>query len=365
MPKYQIEMLWACHTCKHHGNKGFDKICQGCGSIKSELDEEYMPEDTSEKAALHGEKDRRARAGEDWVCKYCNKLQNRLDRICGSCGADQREGKKQKDRIPSTAPVFLEERAPRDRLPFFLIGGGLLILSICLWLIFRTRVVDVHVESVSWEHRVRIERYQVMMRDGWTPEQGAFDVKDQGSRIHHYNRVRTGSHEESYPEQYTCGQECSTVKGSCYTTPRSCVPNRNGSASCSGGDRVCSPDSRLCVSKTCTRTSRRTVYDYADIPENREWYSWHVWEWAYDRTVHHVGSTLRTSWPEGDELVAFLQDGEKERNIREATYHVTFKDREDVYELAPSTLEEFERFSPGFKFRLKVGVARGVEVLPP
>jgi len=368
MPEYQIEMLWACHKCKRRGNKGLEKKCTKCGNIKTELDEEYMPGDTSEAAALHGEKEKRARAGEDWVCRYCDSLENRLDGVCNACGASQREGKEQRA-LASTAPVSIAEpyRPRKKPIPWGVLFtfSALLFSLFTLWLLLRTRVVEAHVDAVAWEHRVLIDRYSIQDREGWDPEPGAFEVHDRGGRIHHYDHVRVGSHDEEYPETYTCGQTCRTIPGSCSTSPRVCTPNRNGTASCSGGDRTCSPSTQSCSPRMCTRTAHRRVDDYADIPQNREWYSWRAWDWAYNRTVKHAGSTLKTTWPEGDELIAFLSDGEKERNRREASYHVTFRNHDDTFELSPSTLEEFERFSPGLKFRLKVGIARGVEVLSP
>lgn len=237
------------------------------------------------------------------------------------------------------------------------------ILFLALWLIFRTKIVDAHVESVSWQHDVVIDRYQVYRREGWDSDNGAFEVHDEGRRVHHYDHVQVGSHQESY----TCGENCTTVRGACRTTPRSCTSNKNGTANCSGGDRVCDPDMRSCTPKTCTRTAHRTIADYEDQPRYRTWYSWKVWDWGHDRTIRASGASLDTRWPSEAELEPKrpLVDREQERSRREESYTVVFSDRKDQWTIRPKSESEFQRFSPGSRFKLKVGLANGVTVLGP
>jgi len=242
---------------------------------------------------------------------------------------------------------------PVSRVPWSRISAGaaaLLIFGVTLWLVFRTKIVDAEVSSVNWTYKVHIDRYQVWRRDGWNTDPSAFDVRNEGQRVHHYDKVVSGSHQEPYSESYSCGETCTT-------TPRTCTSNKNGSATCTGGDRSCYP-------KTCTRTAYRTVTDYRDEPRYQTWYSWSVWDWGFNRTVAKSGTDMEPGWPPSEQLVAVLQAGEQERQRREELYKITFSASDSkTYSIEPRSHPEFMKFPRGRHARLKVGIAHGVEVL--
>ncbi len=415
MPNYTIEMLWTCHVCKQEHNRGLARHCRNCGHPKDEHDEEFFPEDLTK--ALEGDDALKAAAGPDWKCKYCGSLQGALNKCCTECGVDPKTGAKPwearvktvtedvatgEKRVMGAINVagqvwtdWLErenarlETAPADtsppvetsyrenarvaprtlpkvriwlpQLPVILGGiGALVVFILVAFLLFRTKIVDAHVSGVKWEHRVLVDRYQVFHRDGFYPEPAAFHVTPTGERIHHYDHVRVGSHKEHYNERVACGQSCSTP--SCYTTQRTCTSNRNGTANCTGGDRVCPPPS--CVTKYCDEPRTRTVDDYEDQPRYQTYYAWDAWDWGYNRTVRHTGVSLATSWPSDEELKAPLAEGEQERTRREEEYHVSFATKDTTYDYAPRDETEFDTYTPDSAWRLKVGIAHGVEVLP-
>jgi len=423
MPTYQIEMLWRCHGCDRERNRGLEKHCAGCGRPKSEGDTEYFPDDITERAALKGEAERRAKAGPDWQCKYCGSLQSPLNQHCTECGAESITGlppaysvgtgagtitmnvetgervlrrsfpdvKSMHDASPPPppdAPVTIGAASyrdnayvaptepPRPRIDIdtwqrridrvvslrhlALMFACTLPLTLLLVYLFQTKIVEAHVTWVHWEHQVLIDRYQVWHREGWSPEPSAFNVIDTGPRFHHTEHVRIGSHTEHYTANVACGQSC--VPQSCYTTTRRCTSNRNGTATCTGGDRICPPPS--CTTKYCDESRTRTVDDYEDQPRYRDWYVWDAWDWGYNRTVQHAGDTLETSWPTEAECAAPLSQGEQERSRRESHWHVglTSSDRKS-YDYRPASEDEFERYEPGSSWRLKVGVVHGVEVM--
>lgn len=242
-----------------------------------------------------------------------------------------------------------------------------LVFATGLYFLLRTKEVDVTVESVSWDRVVHVDRYTTVHHDGWSPDGDAFNIQEEGRRIHHYDHVRVGSHTEHYTERVACGQDCRTVKGSCYTTSRTCTSNKNGSATCTGGDRVCSPDTTSCTTRYCNQDRTRTVDDYVEQPAYRMWYSWDRWEWVPNRDVHETGSTLENvSWPSEDKihLGKNIGPGENERERgRDESFSVVMRDSEDSYTYHPKTESEFGRFSVGSPHHLKVGLATGVEVV--
>lgn len=398
---YTIEMLWKCSHCGKSGNKGLSKHCVGCGYPKDEKCEEYFPDDITERNALTGDKDRAARAGADWKCQYCGSLQSSGNQCCSECGCDKETGKRswstkaktitegagvtervetidaqhsfgrasppngerpkpktygKKSEPQFTFHTFPDEilATPVRRFPWKIVGAvafAVLTIGILSWFIFRTRIVEASVSDAYWEYRIHVDRWQVWHRDGWSPDRDAFDIRNEGERIHHYDKVVSGSHQEPYMETYSCGQTCVQI-------PRTCTSNQNGTATCTGGGQSCSP-------KTCTRTAYKTVTDYRDEPRYQTWYSWNVWDWGYNRTVANKGHDLEPSWPSQDRLTAVLKSGEKERQRREEYYQIEFVDKDkDKHVMKPSSLREFSQFPVGRTVRLKVGMAHGVEVLP-
>jgi hypothetical protein len=424
MPTIQVEMLWDCSRCQATMNRGLEKHCRHCGHPKDERDREYMPETVTEQDALTDDKKRRAEAGADWKCKYCvgGPLQNQLNKCCTECGVPKDQGaiaREAKEAPPAVAvyhpvsgqrqavdaslsavasawkshargqpsvsfsssdtPTTMPVSSDASDAPNFMsratkwkavaVPAAAVLVGLVLWLVFRTKTYDVRVTGLHWEHKVLIDRYQVWHRDGWDPDPTAFDVRDDGPRVHHYDHVHIGSHDEPYIAHEECGQDCRTVHGTCSKTPRSCRSNKNGTATCTGGDRVCSPDTKSCTTRYCDVPRKRKVDDYEDQPRYREYYDWSVWEWGYNRTVARSGSTTDESWPSDDELalnLPSLNDGEREREaVRKVTHRVTFSDGNGgEWAIEPEACQQFEGYPLGGAWKVKVGVAHGVEVLP-
>ncbi len=373
MPTDIIEMFWGCTVCNAE-NKGRFKTCQSCGAPRTEDSPEWMPDDISPMAAV---KDptllKKFKGGADWKCKYCDSSQFRADGYCAQCGSPQTDSTAEKPakKAPATTPpptIVDKSYHKSERVKYGAIAGTIIaVLVISMFLLFRTKIVDIKVSAVAWTYTVKVDRYQVWKREGWDPDPSAFNTHDEGRRVHHYEHVRVGSHIENYTVQVACGQDCRTIKGSCYTTPRSCTSNKNGSATCTGGDRVCSPDTQSCTTRYCSEPRTRTVDDYEDQPRYRTWYSWNVWDWGFNRNVVTNGNTIETHWPSPEQihLGVGLAPQEKEREAgRTEKYNVTFSAKKDTYQYEPKSLTDSQRFGLGSAHRIKVGVAHGVEVLP-
>ncbi len=365
--RYEIEMLWRCGACRAE-NKGRHKKCTSCGCAKTDDDAFYMPGDTSPAAAVTDpallEK---ALAGPDWVCAFCRSAQGKLDGKCRNCGASAESGPSEdyvEERSGASFPVYERRRANVA----VIVGLALAALvGLVGWLVFRTRVVDAHVASVAWTHKVVIDRWQVWHRQGFDQERGAFNVKDQGARIHHYNHVVDHYRTEAYTVQVACGETCRPIPRTCYSTPRVCTSSKNGFASCSGGGTVCSGGGQSCSTRYCTEPRTRQVPVYRDDPVYRDWYTWDVWDWGYNRTVAHEGTATATSWPSDAEIAkgALMHEGEKERSRREESYRVVLADHDDTWPYEPKSDAEFRGIAAGSVHRIKDGVGRGIELLPP
>ena len=354
----QIEMLWKCGDsgCAHE-NRGRDHVCARCGRPKADEDGCYLPGDISHAAAVTDPAMLRAAlAGADWRCRYCTSMQRRLDGACAQCGADQATGEvkapPEPERAASPAPPIRRDHAYLRGRSHWL---GILLLAFAipaaLWAIFRTREYDVTVASVEWEAVVHVERYAPEAREGFDPDVGAVDVRDEGTRIHHFDHVRTGSHEEAYEASEACGKTCSPVPRTCRTTSRSCRSNKNGFATCTGGDQVCSGGGQSCSARYCSVTRHRSVDDYTDVPRFRDYYGWTLWRWTYARDAKRAGSDVSPDWP--DPAIA-----PNERESGRAMFlHVHFAQGGDTWTYEPPSAGDLRRFPPGSKHRIRASLA--------
>lgn len=275
-------------------------------------------------------------------------------------------------RTPAPTAVDVEPERPSipiDRRQPFLIGGvalGCILLGTLFFFLFRTRIVDAQVTSVSWAHMVHVERYQVIPDSGFDESQpsDAFDVQYQGTRHHHYIQVQDGTKTEYYQE--ACGQDCTTTPRSCYKTPVTCTNNNNGFKSCSGGDERCTGGDQVCRTKYCQRS--RQVPKYKDVSVEEAWYTWKVWRWKHHRNVVAEGTDNNPYWPTEEQvgLNRACTGGEKERTTSPSvSYHVVFLDAEgDTHNYSPKSEAEFRGLVPGAKRQVKVRIIGENELVP-
>lgn len=347
-------MLWQCSCCGAKDNKGQDRRCANCGWPKGEKDREYMPADISRASALQGDADKDARSGPDWQCTYCQAHVRARAKSCTQCGADKATGKQRweaiKKTMPTTTTVAPQSKKPLRRiLPWGWLVGSALIFSFLLYL-FMPSEYPAKAVRCTWVHKVQVQRLQLVADEGWMPPAEAVDAHQNGARLHHYNHVLSGYHQEAYQERYACGQNCTTIPGSCTTTPVTCRPNGNGTATCSGGEQTCSPARQSCSTKYCDKTAYRQVPDYIEVPEYRSWWVWKEWVWLNNRNVIKEGvGTKEMVWPSQKELLCQNCTGQ-ERYHRIARYSVVFKniaDSNKAWTLIPETQAMYRAWCAG------------------
>jgi hypothetical protein len=95
-------------------------------------------------------------------------------------------------------------------------------------------------------------------------------------------------------------------------------------------------------------------------------YSWKVWRWGHNRNVVESGASTETFWPSKEKVA--LNKGctgkEKERTSKNSEYKVVFKDEDgETYDYEPIGEDDFRQFSIGSTHRIRVSVAKGVEIV--
>src|SRR5687768_6786361 len=79
------EGAWDCPHCGRKKNRGPEKFCGGCGAPRGEDVQFYLPPDSPEITAADALK--RAQAGPDWTCSFCEADNPSTNAFCSSCGA--------------------------------------------------------------------------------------------------------------------------------------------------------------------------------------------------------------------------------------------------------------------------------------
>ena len=356
--EYYVEMAWDCKTCKTT-NLGRDKVCKNCG--KPLAKEEFHDRTSRPTTILDRTQDEnllaKAKAGPDWECKFCGSHQQRGNGECATCGANEKfsdgrakfsdefepyeeirretppdppsEGVIRRRQIEKQEKEFLRQRAER-RKNIVSWGAGLVglgaLVSLIVW-IFTPKYLDGKISDVYYQHVAHVERNVTEYDSGFSPESGAFDVKEDGKRIHHYEKVQHGWDYPLVPEKVDDPPYC-------YITPitetdGNCVPQKNGFKKCkkvkSGGDKKCDPRSHI------EKKPKKTPH-YDNEPVYQTWYTWKIHKWKWNRSVAVNGHTNDVSWPNETDIA--LNRGcsgdETERVRLDVSYSITFANKSDT-----------------------------------
>jgi hypothetical protein len=381
----QIELSWRCTSCGHK-NLGRHLACASCGGPKDDSEHYEMPGDSTQIASVADPRlVAMATAGANWRCRYCGSNARAPDGDCAHCGGGRAEGRSLAPVPAVPARQRMAALAPRGgRISMAVVALGvaavafLVVTGLVVAAAMRSRPrppaiaelpahrdVLARVREASWVHRVYVERWSIVPREGFAEQRPneAFDVRPLDERVHHVDKVPDGTTTESYTEQVTeqvtetytaqepCGQDCTTVAPTCH---EECTNNQNGFASCrdvcSGGGQSCTP--RTCsvtktrtVPKTTPVTKTRQVPKLKDVPRMARWFAWRVWDWCPARTVEQRGVGFDARWPTEAELAPPTPLGkeEKERRKELAIYTVKLASDDGAsLQLSARTLAEHQ-----------------------
>ena len=161
------EGAWDCPTCGMKGIPGSRKHCGGCGTARGDDVKFYLPEGARE--VTEDEEKRRAGAGPDWKCPYCNGENPGFSTHCSGCGASQDGTEKRATRVHL-------DKAPKPPSPegpnwMSRIATGcclvILLFFVGCWFLTRTSVSAMQVQSMSWQRRIDVEVLGMVTETGW------------------------------------------------------------------------------------------------------------------------------------------------------------------------------------------------------
>ncbi|MBN1399971.1 MAG: zinc ribbon domain-containing protein [Anaerolineae bacterium] len=342
-----VELEWTCPSCSMR-NPGSIRTCRSCGAAMPEGVEFELPVqqelDTSEETA------QRVAAGPDILCPYCG-TRNRADAsTCTQCGGDLSAGTRRESgqvlgaydasakpalicphcgaENPATAftcsqcggslarpevpePAQEIATAPKRRLlPVILILLALFACVAGLLLLTRGSGETVaEVEDVRWTYSIALEQLVPVTREGWRDQ-----VPAEARALECTQRVRQIVDEPVAGAREVC------------RTPY----------------------------VVDTGTGQGQVVQDCQYHVSDDWCRYTVLVWQMVPGPQLSGSDLRPQWPP----LSLARDQRAE--ARSENYTVILNDDGQRYTYEPRTLSEFQRFTPGSRWKITTNALGGV-----
>lgn len=237
-----LKMYWKCDWCGNKDIDGLVDVCPSCGKQKA-ADVKYYPIE-GRKEYVSGEELHAAGIAKEecdgnhkeWVCIYCQQLNNWADTSCKACGATKAEAKKEYGGVEIKRADFDEpietdestEELPEDEgvnsntslseeyadkseskstlseadhpYPYKTLKGigiGFAVLAF-IWLIaflFWPHTKTVTVTGFSWNRNITVEEERTVKEDGWSVPSGGrvydekWEFKEYVTVVDHYETV--------------------------------------------------------------------------------------------------------------------------------------------------------------------------------
>lgn len=340
-----VENVWTCPNCGGE-NKGSLKTCDACGAPQPENVQFHLPSEqklVKDEAALKA-----AQAGADIHCGFCGTRNPATATTCSQCSADLKEGKaRQAGQImqaPPPQPKVIKcqncgtenpssnfncsncgaalqrtqaaqpvapaaaagKPAAQKKINWLLIGGILGALVLCcvvagLLFLFPSKTVEATVTDVHWQTSVPVQEIQAVR----------------------------------------------------YTDERGSPPS-------SAYDVSCHDESReVCEEKTIDRGNGFSEVVEECHTETDQYCSYSVDEWTTIQTYRREGNDLQPIY-ESPNLSSDQRIGDETEE-----FTVTFSTENGIEIYSPDSLAEFQQFTIGSAWTLKMNALGGVVSVEP
>jgi len=323
-----VRLEWTCRRCGGK-NPGPEKLCIHCGASLDEQDQFELPE--TQEFITDAEELKKAAAGPDIHCPYCETRNPAGSTVCKQCGGSLAEGEaRARGHIvgapPTTRPPAEPRAAPRPAVskakrPWYLLAGLAVLLLVCCvgaYLLFRpSQEINGVVRGVSWERRIGIEELQPVSHEDWRDEIPSDAQLGNCRKKEHHTQS-----EEPPP-----GVEVEKVCGTPYTIDTG-----------SGYGKV-------------VQDCEYTVY--------ADWCEYTREEWQEVDVGIASGHDLNPYWPQVN-----LASGQREGE-RSEEYNVDFDTEGKSHTYHPENADEFSRYDIGTKWVLAVNALGGITSVEP
>lgn len=341
---------WDCNTCGYKGILGPKTACPNCGSPRPKGVVFYQ---AAEKDIVQDpEVLRQAKAGADWKCSYCSGHNKAWEKKCTTCGNPRNAAQGDASLATkeySLADVPTSGEIPRKRVEHpdqikpkkkskvgLLIGVGVLVFGLLIFLLGYTKETTVSVASFEWERTIEVEQNREVTKEGWEVPQGGRMI-NQYRAIHHYDKILEGYEtrtrtvrEEVGTEQYVCGTR--------------------------------SLGNGYMEDKYCTRKvyeNREEEYEepiYRKEAVYRQKYKYTIYEWTAVNPLLTSGKNHDAQWANTQ---AIEQDPNQRVRNKRGKYLVFVKDKKQNIHQEEVPLEKWKSYQIGQELKAKEGIGGG------
>ncbi|GAB4267257.1 MAG: hypothetical protein Kow0029_01650 [Candidatus Rifleibacteriota bacterium] len=209
-----VEGFWNCPNCATKC-RGSEQNCSNCGAIRGENVEFHCEDDAP--AITDEEELAKAKAGPDWICRFCGNTSPAGARKCTGCGSDREDGKK---RAVNEEPVEDNEaKSPATPIktakPMPLgcqVGCGViaLIFLVLMALSCQQKPGKLEITGNFWKRTVEREQLTTVREKAWKNEVPANARKISSSReIRNYKLIPDGYEmvDETYTQKVKVGEK--------------------------------------------------------------------------------------------------------------------------------------------------------------
>ncbi len=212
-----LKGYWQCPYCDTKDIDGLVDTCPGCGVHKPETVRYYMRSDvdttgkvyskqqvSQEEAVKDEELEKAGVAKEEcdgqhkeWICSYCNSLNNWADEFCSTCRSPKEESQgeyKTPERQPESEPpkvvqppvkVKKQKGSLKNRILAWSIGIAAVLAVVAL---FWPYTKTISVTGFSWERNIYLEEYRTLNESDWTIPSGGREY-DRRTEVRSYENV--------------------------------------------------------------------------------------------------------------------------------------------------------------------------------
>jgi hypothetical protein len=333
------EGAWDCPVCGRKKNRGPEKFCGGCGAPRGPEAQLYLPDDAPE--VVEAEALKRAAAGPDWICPYCQGDNPAVNGFCSGCGAP-RDGAKTREvteHRDGVTPAPLATTPPTGSSPWAKrLGLGCLGLIAIVGLILflgRPKATTLTVTGFHWQRTIAVEQLRPVTDQAWEGEvpSGA-RILSSSREVHHVDHLQTGSQtrHRTVSEQVQTG------------TKRVKTGSRNLG---NGYFEDIFEDRPVYANRSRQESYQEPVY--RDRPVYRQRIRYEIEKWTPDRDAKAEGSDHAAAWP--DPRLGAKERGGKRSEVYEVLFR-TAKGAAATYE-APNE-QAWRSFEEGRSYKGKV-----------
>lgn len=345
-----LKGYWDCDFCNTRKIGGDIRVCPNCGKPRGENTKFYLD---SSSVYVNEKREGRVSRNPDWLCGFCNNLNPDSSNQCISCGAarnskdmnyfqnrEKKEARKQNNNIQQQKKAKNKAERKAKFITFLMMLGIISLIIQGLIKLGTPNIVDVIVQSTSWERVISIEDYKTVNESGWSLPSSArlinsnVEIRTYNKVLDHYE-TRTRQVSEKVLDHYETRVTGTKDLGNGYFEEIT---------------------TQVPVYRTEYRTETYQEPIYRKEPVYDTKYYYEIERWIVTRSIKTNGNDHEAKW---GEVVLVGKEREKNRNEE---YAIVLVDKEEKTYNMKLGYERWNELNVGQQLKARISY-KGIEEL--